>query len=355
MTSAKRAYEAQHLFQRHFSSYLHGGLFANRERFLSYPFCPRKICAKYAQDVLEKFRAFQQSADLPDARSPIEQRIAPYRGSHHSIDRLREYLTRNLNDQLVGAYVHGSLATGEEIHYSDFDALLVFRNRIFDSAATLAETCLHVIRAEKILWEYDPLQHHGFFVLTELDLQLYPDFYFPIVIFEYAKSLLPDAGDQLVIYPRPTQERDVWGLHRMLDAVEAKLRSRHYPTNYYDLKLLLSQVMLLPSLYLQALGRPVFKRDSFDLARVDFNEDVWKIMEEVSQMRKEWNYRPSLAARALHRVFPNRFLITLHQKKFGPSLSRDLRQRLSFDFYQSMLDFVCDVREKSCLPPRQPC
>lgn len=341
-------YRKQDAFHEALSRYLNGDLFSNVERLCWFPMRRKHICSKYAESIVAKYRTLNNYSESGTVTGqPIKKRITPYNGKNASVLALRRYLSRHLSAELHSAYVHGSLATQEEVNYSDFDALLIFRDRIFESSARLAATCFHSIRSQTILWNWDPLQHHGFFVLTESDLQSYCGTYFPPVLFDFAKSIIPTRDGRLSLFVRPSHQEDIGAISRMLDSVERKLRNNQYPHNYYELKRLLSQVLLLPSLYLQSLGTPVFKRNSFNLARSDFTSEQWQAVAEVSDLRHHWDFRPSI----LCRFSPHHFLTTLFQKKLGQRISRPLRDRLTPDFYDRIVLFVLAVREKLGLLP----
>ena len=61
-----------------------------------------------------------------------------------------------------------------------------------------------VNRARRRMYEFDPLQHHGWFVLCESDLRYYCTTYFPPILFDYAKALFPRRGVGFEITVRPS-------------------------------------------------------------------------------------------------------------------------------------------------------
>jgi hypothetical protein len=274
----------------------------------------------------------------------VEKTVPRYQGGVRAADELGKYLERKLATELRGAYVHGSIATGEEIAYSDFDALVIIKNAVFESDQRLAKTAFHLITALRYLHLFDPLQHHGFFVVVEGDLDQYCDAYFPVVLFDHAKSLLSNGDDRLRICCRNSEAEATESLVSMLASLQQKLEQNRLPKNYYDLKLLLSQVMLMPSLYLQHLGQPVSKKESFAIARQDFSSDVWRIMDEISQIRLDWDYRPSRLLNCGQRVIFNPFLNGIYQKKAGRRISSKIRRKLTDNFYARIMRFVRQMR-----------
>jgi hypothetical protein len=233
---------------------------------------------------------------------------------------------------LAGAYVHGSVATGEEIAYSDFDALVILRDAALGSPATLARVALRLGALRRRMFEYDPLQHHGWFVLAESDLHNYCEAWFPSVLFRHSRSLLPVVGTRVTIRPRDSAVEYRAAFADLAASTLRRIEVGPPSGNAYALKGLLSQFMLLPSLYLQARdGTAVFKRESFALAAMDFPADLWRAMERVSAARLAWQYELSALQRYLltHRVAQRR-LVT---RWLRPTTTAALRAMLPPDLW----------------------
>lgn len=322
--------------------FFNGELFSNIEKYFWYYFAPLSICKEQARAVSRKYAALRDQALLVENSSglQIHKEAGIYEGKNAAVIQLKKYLAHTVKDYLYGAYVHGSLATGEEIAYSDFDALLIIKNDVFENTDKLAYVCSKVLDSKKILYEYDPLQHHGFFILTELDLNHYCQEYFPTVLFDHAKSLFHDKGLNLLFKIRPSSKEGVIIFKNLANAIKGKLERKNYPKNYYELKLLLSQFMLMPALYLQAKGQYVFKKESFELARKEFTTNDWEIMDEVTKIRSEWDFCPSHLFSLYKKDFRGHFWSTLYQKKIGQNISARINTYLTEEFYSNMLDFV---------------
>jgi len=245
------------------------------------------------------------------------------------------YLERFLKGDLVGAYVHGSLGICEEIAYSDFDALTILKDEVFESSKRLARAAKKLNHARTIMLNFDPLQHHGWFVLTELDLKCYCNAYFPIELFGHAKSLFNDKGLELKISLRESNSEIEKAFEKMANAIIRKIENRRYPTNLYHLKGLLSEFMLLPALYIQARDRRgIYKKESFNLARVDFDSEEWAIMDEVSEIRTNWNYEISALTKRL--MCRPHVLSRYFAKNFAPAIPEKIGCVLSAEFYVRM-------------------
>ncbi|MEX0968007.1 MAG: hypothetical protein WD077_12265 [Bacteroidia bacterium] len=267
----------------------------------------------------------------------IPKSIDIYKGENPFVLEMMDFLLMHLQGELAGAYVHGSLGTSEEIAYSDFDALVILKDSVVSDPAKLAKVASRLHRARYIMQRFDPLQHHGWFVLTESDLQHYPQTYFPHQLFDNAKSLLTDQGLHLKLYLN--KEADyITPLKNLAGSIINKLEKRDYPQTMYQLKGLTSEFMLLPALYVQAeTGNGIYKRESFSEAKKDFTKDEWFIMDEVSRIRKDWHYEMSKKERK--EMMSLNPLMVRRKKQSGPGIPPDLSARLSSEFYDNLKSF----------------
>ena len=271
--------------------------------------------------------------------------VPPYEGGNAHVLRMRDYLTRRLTPDLLGGYVYGSLATGEEIGYSDFDALVILRDEVFENPRRLARVARELDRARSIMLDFDPLQHHGWFVLAEHELADYPEHRFPVALFRHARALVPADGHTLSIRPRQNRDRTREAFNRMTRAVLRSIATEGFPKNTYHLKVLLSQVMLLPALYVQLRDQGgVFKKHSFDMARRDISPEVWEVMDQVSAIRADWSVTFSPLRRYFTKVRTP--LGRRLMKRWAPPIPRALAQQLDHAFCGRLERLVSAMRRR---------
>lgn len=291
--------------------------------------------------------------------------IEPYINRNPYVNKLQQYLINNLKSDIVGAYVHGSIGNYDEINYSDFDALVILKDIPTEDTLHQKKTLRKLEHASRFFFQFDPLQHHSWFILKESDLQNYPQAYFPIELFKYAKSLFENQGRTLEIklpqkdidYQKPFLVISNAIIQQLLpktlqhhNTITHKINPHstiqpfnhstiEQPNNVYQLKSLLSKFMLLPALYVQARDQKgIFKKHSFEAAKKDFKENEWQIMDEVSQVRETWHYELTW----LKKVIMSRpgKLSRKFAKHFAPKISSEITGRLTPDFYQSMLSLT---------------
>jgi len=203
--------------------------------------------------------------------------------------RMMEFLRANMREEIFGAYLHGSLATGEEIPYSDFDALVVHKRDGSRNPTHIADLNGKLKRAQQIMFEFDPLQHHGWFELSESQFSHYNSSVFPYELFAFSKSLLLDQGLDIALHPCDSRAEMRSSFLDVVRNFQHGIQSAQPLKNMYHLKNTLSLFMLLPALYVQARdGRGIFKKLSFAAARTDFSETDWEPMVRVSEIRALW-------------------------------------------------------------------
>jgi len=265
--------------------------------------------------------------------------IEPYSGRNESVVKLAQFLNTIPESDLFGAYIHGSLATLEEIKYSDMDVLIILNDEVIQSPKRLKSLAIALKRAQKMVFEYDPLQHHGWFILTSGMLKTYPMDYFPSKLFAHTRTLLTERGCNFDIsFDRASVdfERPFTQLAKHL------LRSLSTPervNNMFYLKSLLSEFMLLPAFYVQARDRTgVYKKDSFDLAKADFSISNWMIMDQVSQIRQDWSYKIDPFQRRL--LSSSSSNIRKLARRIAPSIPVHIKHQLSPNFYSDVLNLV---------------
>lgn len=233
--------------------------------------------------------AFDKSELPQNENNEAIFKIQKYAGKDNTALQIISYIQKYLSEDLELAIVHGSIATDEKINYSDFDGLVVIKNEVFKSNTRIRYVAEHLSKSYSLMIMGDPLQHHGWFVLTEKDLLNWPCSYFPPVIFDYSRSLLGhDATIRIKTYDNC--DDCVLSLNRMSLAIKKTLSTGKFPDNAYQLKSLLSEFMLLPTLFIQAVTeKGIYKKNSFEAARTYFKHSEWQVMDDVSDIRSQWN------------------------------------------------------------------
>ena len=177
---------------------------------------------------------------------------------------------------------------------------------------------------------FDPLQHHGWFIIYESQLNDYPQNYFPHELFYHSMLLYPKKKSfKIKINPNIDY---VIPLNNILLSVEKKLNRSYKPKNIYQLKAYLSEIMMLPVLYLQAVEKKgIFKGNSFKLAKSHFSKNEWKIIEIATNIRQEWNYELNKIQKIML-TKPNKYIRKIAKIFFSPKVKINLNEDVKIFF-----------------------
>ena len=237
--------------------------------------------------------------------------------------------------------VHGSVATNEIIPYSDFDGLLVVKDSF------VATEKLEEFKKEsmKLILKFDPLQHHGWFQIKESDLLNYPENYLPVTTLEHSKLIYPQVSE-LELSLEVNKEVDYkTTLESMLKQFEKREIENWRPANIYELKSVLSQVMLIPCLYFSVIHKNgIFKRESFKAVKSNFNENEWMPIKTATDIRNNWNYK-SNAFQKLMLSSSNKIIRKIATRYLAPKTPINIRQEFDNKFYDNLMLLVKKIKK----------
>jgi len=242
---------------------------------------------------------------------------------------------RNTRELFSSVVLFGSLATRDFTDYSDIDMCVVVRRGVFTDRSLFKSAQRQILSMVRTMLQYDPLQHHGVFVIPEVLLQCYPNWILPIEAIEGGCSILGPTEIEFAVV------RDTGATLRVFEAVCNGLQERlkETPQNLYDLKLTLSMFMLLPALFLQAEGHKVSKRDSFEKLRKRFSFEEWEPMAWATRIRAKWPTSELTATERVALAILNPWLVSRLLIAQRP-LPRTLLDEWTPERHRSLLNFV---------------
>jgi hypothetical protein len=240
---------------------------------------------------------------------------------------------------VVCVVLHGSLADGTSTAFSDVDTVVVLKDSTLRDPAALRAACEAARPSLRSMIRFDPLQHHGHMIVPEGFLTIYSQAILPLATLRDSFLLLPDRVELRIQVRRPGMEirRPYWQILQRLRLVVADSTAR--PGNLYDLKLLLSQFMLLPALHLGLVGRFVNKKESFEEVRRELSDREWEVMREVTALRSEWPRCEPFLLRALLRLFRNPWLAQAAYWRGWP-MRAGIPPRVETALYHRMLELA---------------
>jgi len=224
------------------------------------------------------------------------------------IEKLYELVNGHLKSYLSYFFVIGSMATMDyKKGWSDLDTFMVVKDSVVKDPEQLHRLRQIAFDAwSNIFLKITPLQHHGFIVITESDLDDYTSKFMPPAVFDSALSLL-DGSEEYIKFNTSFEDRTsiVTGLNSRINVYEDAIKTgvfKHHPKDgkylkahfmdsddsMYQLFCFLGYIMMIPSLYMTGIGESCYKRDSFKLAKCAFSHSSWSLIEKASYIRSEW-------------------------------------------------------------------
>ena len=248
------------------------------------------------------------------------------------IKNLRNLINKKYSEIFHSVIVHGSIATNEIIPYSDFDGLLIVKDKWVNSKK------LKNFKNESMryIYKFDPLQHHGWFQIEESDLLNYPENYLPVNTLRHSKLIFAESKKiSLEIEIKDKIDYNSF-LLKMLNQFEKRELEKWRPRNSYELKSFLSQIMLLPCLYYSLLNnKGIYKKESFEAVKEHFDENEWSPIEVSSKIRSNWYYEISNFQKKILAI-PNRYIRKVATRLYSPKISADLKKQLNDEFYKNL-------------------
>lgn len=240
--------------------------------------------------------AAHRALGTPDREAPLVA-VARARWEPEEQAELERSLRGALaHPQIVDLILYGSQARGGRTGYSDVDAILVIADEAADEASALRSLRGCVLAAERAVLRYQPMQHHGFDVVTPRLLSMAGGLDLPAAALAEARSL---SGSGVVGRLADDPARAGVRLRGMVGTLRGLTA---WPAHPWQAHGVVSMFALLPTLYLQALGRSVPKWRSFAEARVQFPDEWWSY-DVLAAVRARWPRRRypalDLAASAL--------------------------------------------------------
>ncbi|MDA8630447.1 hypothetical protein N9L42_02500 [Flavobacteriaceae bacterium] len=218
---------------------------------------------------------------------------------------LKSYIDKELEDYLTDFLIHGSISTADySIGWSDFDTFVILKSQTFENHKTLIEFRSKIIKAHSFLLDIDALQHHGFIFCTEYGLDQYFSHFLPEQVLKNSKSLM--GNTQIKIQSYREQNFSIAAFSNKNEILKSaynkkilyhhKFQNKYLKEDFqdantmYQLKYFLSIVMTLPVLYLDAIGEPCYKKDSFSKVKSKFINE-WEIIDKASEIRTLWQIK----------------------------------------------------------------
>ena len=268
----------------------------------------------------------------------LEIKLEAYKGSENVAWRISDLVNSGFQELFEAVIVHGSVATEEVITYSDFDGLLIVKDHY------LGSDMLNQFEAEssKIINQFDPLQHHGWFMITTSSLKDFDPRILPPSVLIYSKLIYPAQSTVLHLSLMEKSKVD-WlaPAQKLMVSLEQKRQKNFPPKGMFNLKGWLSEVMLLPTLVYQAREKQgIFKKYSFEAMRPLYTTEAWHVIELSSLIRREWQYKAKLPFSIFVKLKDKRGIKKFVRNYFAPAIPFSIQNKLDTHFSDSLKLFL---------------
>ncbi|MFC1864250.1 nucleotidyltransferase domain-containing protein [Chloroflexota bacterium] len=214
--------------------------------------------------------------------------------------KIKKYVEKNISAEIVDFFIHGSFSTLDYTKWSDLDLLVIVKTETLADYSRLLHLRKKLIALNKFLFYNDPLQHHGCNVLGEEEMDYYPPSFFPPHLFGYSTSFY---GTKNLQFRVRDSGKEVLGLLEGHLGSTERYFNKSIPS-LYDWKLFCHNVLLIPTLYLEARDIYAYKKFSFEKARKEFTPEEWSAVERISKIRDSFYFNP-LWAKLLLKCSPS--------------------------------------------------
>lgn len=253
---------------------------------------------------------------------------------------LQTLITSKYEHMFLGVFVLGSIEEPETTKYSDFDGLLIIKDQY--KGSRLLEKFID--DSMSIILDYDPFQHHGWFLIFEKEIQKHRESKLPYNLIKKSKCIYHQPNLSTLKFH--ISDYDYKKTFKIIcENLEKNILSRTALFNLYELKGMLSQVMLLPSVYYAAVNKKmVLKKDSFELVKPCFSNFEWLSIDISTEIRKRWDYKLN---------FIQKFIMTKNIKLFryltkkivSPPIPHDYQLLIDENFFQSLHSLISSMKE----------
>ncbi len=258
--------------------------------------------------------------------------------------------------ELAGFWIHGSLATLDYVWgYSDCDATVIIREDSCMAPKTLIYLRNILSRLSSLLHKIDALQHHGLFVITEVDLRSYQQVFFPLGIIERSIELLYGTNE-IAYYDSGrgfASERDMF--LTMAQRMRAVAYGRVRLHSAYAIKAHLQTAVLMPVIYLQLRDERFWhKRDALAAVHKEVPQRAWAIIENATWIRQKWGCPLRMPFSFLDFLaIWNARLPSVCQRAISFFSTHDLRRQLINGWEHACLSLsehlLASLRDRNCL------
>ncbi len=180
----------------------------------------------------------------------------------------------------TGSFFDGAVQKG----YSDIDAVLRLEKGVVTDPVRLLSCYKAVKGLLKKVYDFQPLQHHGFFFLIPEEDQSFLDSFYPELLFSFTGSKEPRSFQVRKIQSDLVECRNAYVLSNRLPGGNDWTE----PSNSYLWKELVDIVSFIPCILASLKGKPAWKPQALEKAREWYSAQALEALDWATKARSEF-------------------------------------------------------------------
>lgn len=229
----------------------------------------------------------------------FEKFIIPKGKKYKPISRLVKGF-HNKSEYFVDVLIHGSVADNTVVkNWSDVDIFAIIKEKAFENTNNFLTLRNFLISIEDELYKFDFSQHHGIQFISEADLRFYPEYFLPLEVLKFGKSLINKNKIEFFVRDSvPEKENRFYRIadlfsqssktgtleHHARKGVYLEKDFKNKKDNFYQLKYFIELTLTHPSLFIELIDKPIYKKNSFERIKKYFNNK--KDLELINKCEK---------------------------------------------------------------------
>lgn len=174
----------------------------------------------------------------------------------------------------VSLFLQGSQADGTTTAFSDVDDIVLITSAAWENYENLFSIAEYYAKSCRSYQNFDLLQHHGHFVLTEFDLLHYDESILPLLTVK--DSVLIAGEHEINFRVSPDRSGFVRNAENTIKSMQRALKSAQQNSgfNAFQLKGLAGEIVLMPAYLFQSKGVIISKPDAIYQAEKLFTQSA---------------------------------------------------------------------------------
>lgn len=191
---------------------------------------------------------------------------------------------------VIGSFGDGKYISG----WSDLDIFVIIKKEYIQNYKKLVRLKEWFEGNLHILQKIDKYQLHGYFTITDLDVQFYPESIMPITALRKGACMIGEKIDFKIRNDYQERKKILKSLGIYLD----KIASREVSSfSDKELKLFMHRAFIFPSFFLQVLGINSYKSQSFSMLDYFFSCEDLLFLEKLTMIMKKWKAASFISVR----------------------------------------------------------